>query len=64
VRGLTVGYGHLVKPGDDIKLGDKITEAQAEAFLESDVEQMAGGVIKKRLVTMWFPNRSLTRWLT
>lgn len=34
----TVGYGHLVRPKDNLKLGDKITKEQAEKFLEQDLE--------------------------
>ena len=45
-RGLTVGYGHLVKPGEKIQKGDEITEPQANALLVSDVEVMAAGVRK------------------
>ena len=45
-RGLTVGYGHLVKPGENTMEGDKITEAQADTLLVSDVEVMAAGVRK------------------
>lgn len=35
---LTVGVGHLVLPADNLKEGDKITQAQADAFLEKDIE--------------------------
>ena len=34
-RGATIGYGHLVKPGEDLKNG--ITEQQAIALLRSDI---------------------------
>lgn len=34
----TVGYGHKVLPSDKLKLNDKITQEQAEKFLESDLK--------------------------
>jgi len=34
-RGATIGYGHLIKPGEDFRNG--ITEAQATALLRADV---------------------------
>ena len=33
----TVGYGHLVLAEDNLNVGDKITEAQAKAFLALDL---------------------------
>lgn len=32
----TVGVGHLVKPSDNLKVGDKISDDQVMAFLEKD----------------------------
>lgn len=32
----TVGVGHLVLPEDNLKLGDKITDEQVQAFLDKD----------------------------
>jgi RHS repeat-associated protein len=43
-QGLTVGYGHLVKPSDTIKEGDTITDEQATTLLTSDVESFSAGV--------------------
>ena len=34
---LTVGYGHLVLPEDNIELGDKITETRAKQLLHKDI---------------------------
>ena len=34
----TVGVGHLVLPGDNLKVGDKITDAQVQAFLDKDAK--------------------------
>lgn len=34
----TVGVGHLVLPGDNLKVGDKITDAQVMAFLDKDAQ--------------------------
>jgi len=34
----TVGVGHLVKPEDGLKVGDTITEAQVQAFLDKDAK--------------------------
>ena len=33
----TVGVGHLIVPADNLKLGDTITQQQADDFLRSDV---------------------------
>ena len=35
----TVGIGHLVKPEDHLKVGDRITDAQANAFLQQEGQQ-------------------------
>ena len=32
----TVGIGHLVVPGDNLEVGDVITDAQVSAFLQKD----------------------------
>jgi len=34
----TVGVGHLVLPGDNLQVGDKITDAQVLAFLDKDAK--------------------------
>lgn len=34
---LTVGCGHLVRPEDNIKLGQKITQTQVDEFLRADI---------------------------
>jgi len=34
----TVGVGHLVLPGDNLKVGDTITDAQVQAFLDQDAQ--------------------------
>ena len=37
IKGLpTVGIGHLVLPSDNLKLGDRITDAQVDAFYQKD----------------------------
>ncbi len=33
----TVGVGHLVRPGDGLGVGDRITQAQTRAFLDADL---------------------------
>lgn len=33
----TVGWGHLVRPLDNLRVGDKITPARGEAFLRADL---------------------------
>lgn len=43
-KGLTVGWGHLVKLGEDIKEGDSITEDKATELLTADTESIAAGV--------------------
>ncbi len=37
----TVGVGHLVKPGDGLKLGDRITKEQSNAFFAKDLADHA-----------------------
>jgi GH24 family phage-related lysozyme (muramidase) len=32
----TVGIGHLVQPGDGLKVGDKISDDQVDAFFQQD----------------------------
>lgn len=39
---LAVGYGHQVTKVDNLKLGDKITNEQAEAFLKADIARVGG----------------------
>lgn len=34
----TVGVGHLVKPGDNLQVGDCISDAQVDAFLQQDAQ--------------------------
>lgn len=34
----TVGIGHLVLPKDNLKVGDRITQAQSRAFFEKDIK--------------------------
>ncbi|MEZ5682104.1 MAG: lysozyme [Erythrobacter sp.] len=42
----TVGIGHLVKPGDDLRVGDVIDEKRALQLLESDLKEAERGVRK------------------
>ncbi|WP_325100113.1 lysozyme [Aurantiacibacter sediminis] len=44
----TVGVGHLVRPADNLKVGDTITYEQAIEFLENDIKHAEEAV--KRLV--------------
>jgi len=34
---IEVGYGHVVQPSDNLKLGDKITQEKAEGLLTNDI---------------------------
>lgn len=44
-RGLpTCGVGHLVRNADNLKLGDTITQAQSDAFLQADLKTAAAAV--------------------
>lgn len=48
----TVGCGHLVLPGDNLKVGDKITQEQCDAFLAHDLgkcEDAINAVVKVTL---------------
>lgn len=40
----TVGVGHLVRPGDNLRVGDRISEQRVLEFLESDLETAEEGV--------------------
>ena len=40
----TVGVGHLVVPGDNLRVGDRISSAQVMRFLESDLQMAEEGV--------------------
>lgn len=44
----TVGYGHLVQPGDNLELGDTISKEQADNFLRSDIKK-AESYVKKHV---------------
>lgn len=37
----TVGYGHKVLPGDNLKLGDQITQIRADQFFANDLAKVA-----------------------
>jgi lysozyme len=39
----TVGYGHKVLPGDNLSVGDTVTDEQAAAFFETDYAEHAAG---------------------
>ena len=41
----TVGIGHLVRPEDGLRLGDRITREQAMAFLKADLETAEKSVV-------------------
>lgn len=40
----TVGVGHLVRPADNLRVGDRISEKRVLEFLESDLETAEEGV--------------------
>jgi len=42
----TVGYGHRILPEDNLKVGDTITEEQAEEFLRKDKEKAVASAEK------------------
>jgi len=42
---LTVGYGHKVVPGDNLKLGDTITQARADQFFANDIVTKAENAV-------------------
>ena len=41
----TVGIGHLVRPEDGLRVGDRITRTQAMAFLKADLETAEKSVV-------------------
>ncbi len=40
----TVGVGHLIDPGDNLRVGDRVSEEQVMAFLEADLIEAEEGV--------------------
>ncbi len=48
---LTIGYGHLCLPEDNIKVGEEITLQEAEEFYQKDVGIAMAGV--KELMPSW-----------
>ena len=40
----TVGVGHLIRPADNLRVGDRISDAQVMQFLEADLEEAEFGV--------------------
>lgn len=40
----TVGIGHLVTKRDNLKMGDKITKEQSEAFFKADIEHFENAI--------------------
>ncbi|WP_237164780.1 lysozyme [Paraurantiacibacter namhicola] len=42
----TVGVGHLIKPGDGLSVGDRVTEEQVLEFLEQDLAIAEAGVAR------------------
>jgi lysozyme len=50
VRKPTVGIGHLIQPHDGLKVGDTITQEQADTFLAHDLAHACDGV--ERVVTV------------
>jgi GH24 family phage-related lysozyme (muramidase) len=43
----TVGIGHLVRDEDNLKVGDKITTAQAEEFFKDDISEAIWAAIEQ-----------------
>jgi GH24 family phage-related lysozyme (muramidase) len=39
----TVGIGHLILPADNLHIGDSITDAQCDAFFQSDLDTAIAG---------------------
>jgi GH24 family phage-related lysozyme (muramidase) len=40
----TVGVGHLIEPGDNLRVGDRVNEEQVLQFLENDLAEAEQGV--------------------
>jgi lysozyme len=49
---LTVGYGHRVLPQDRLLWQQSITQAQADAFLDFDLERTKAGVLREVLIPL------------
>jgi lysozyme len=53
----TVGYGHLVRPGDGVVIGDFITPVQATTFLKHDLleaEEVVNNYVQVSLTQFQF----------
>ena len=48
----TVGYGHLVLKEDNLKVGDEITEEDAQKYLKNDLEKAESKVDKYIYITI------------
>lgn len=48
---LTIGHGHVVKPGEKWKLGDRITRDEADTLLREDVKIAEEDV--KKIIPNW-----------
>jgi GH24 family phage-related lysozyme (muramidase) len=46
---LTIGIGHLVKPQDNIRLGQRISDAQVDYFFNNDIATAAGAAKSQAL---------------
>lgn len=42
---LTVGIGHLVQPGDNLKLGDKISDKRVDQLFHEDLKSAFGAAV-------------------
>lgn len=53
----TIGYGHVILHGEEHYLYETITEAQASALLQRDVDRNYGAHVAKRLTRAVTQNR-------
>jgi RHS repeat-associated protein len=56
----TIGYGHVVKPGENFGAG--VTRAQGEALFAQDARQFTGAV--NRALTVWVPQQAFDAFVS
>nr|WP_253308253.1 lysozyme [Rickettsia endosymbiont of Ceutorhynchus assimilis] len=54
----TIGYGHVIKRHEQTKIGDRITQEQAEGLLEEDVKQAQRILYKYCSVYLSIPQKA------
>ncbi|MCZ2080650.1 MAG: glycoside hydrolase family protein [Bryobacterales bacterium] len=56
----TIGYGHVIKPGENFEAG--VTHAQGEALFAQDARQFTGAV--NRALAVWVPQQAFDAFVS